>query len=185
MASCAITIGGSSGEVRIDFTLEAQRHSMNGFPDETLYINDDSTDITYTTLSGNATAISGCITITERNYINYIFSWETFGVETGYKLADVIVDDDTISLNTNYKTTMWITVANAITAMEDERFMVTAGKQVSNASRNSISHYIVVKVLGTDVPQIVVENTTPEHSFILTGVEEDDEVPSGYTAYTP
>ena len=53
MAACAITIGGTSGTVQINYILGGVAHTMNGSFGETIYINDAATSITSASYGAN------------------------------------------------------------------------------------------------------------------------------------
>lgn len=62
MAACLITISGTSGEVVIKYKIGGTDYTIRANIG-TLYIEDTATDVTYTTISGDAIASSGCLTI--------------------------------------------------------------------------------------------------------------------------
>jgi len=80
MSSCAIQITGTTGSVQIHYKLDGVSNTMTGNAGQTLYINSDATDITYTNLNHlttDASAESSCIDINPLHTGFYVFSWET------------------------------------------------------------------------------------------------------------
>lgn len=189
MASCAITIGGTTGSVVINYTLSATAHSMTAIHGETIYINDAATAITYTTVSGNATASSGCVTITSLPVTCYTIDWVINTSVSGFNgfgysattdtTFDAILLDSTVVPITSVALTELTpnTLTSAINALGDARISAVASKKVSNDG--NIEFYIIVQVTGTYLPSVRM-NATNSHKMYLKGVVSADCTPTGY-----
>lgn len=70
MAACLITISGTTGEVVIKYKIGGTDYTVRANIG-TLYIEDTATDVTYTTISGDAIASSGCLTVTALPFTCY------------------------------------------------------------------------------------------------------------------
>ena len=194
MASCAITIGGTSGSVVINYLLGAVAHTMTGSFGETIYINDTATAITYTNVSGDATASSVCVTITNLPTTCYIFDWSINTVVVGcdgfsyvpasdYTFDAVLLDSTVVPLtSTSYSEVSSTVLAQAINDLNDSRVEAVATKVTSGTGTREM--YLIVKVTGTYVPQIRVNATIGNHKLYLKGTVTVDCIPNGYTAFT-
>lgn len=97
MAACLIPIIGTSGNVLIRYTESGvEKELIAGIGN--IYLEDTVTDLTYTTLSGDAAASSGCFTIVANPSICYKLSWDNNNLE-GYSFDSVNIDGDIISLS--------------------------------------------------------------------------------------
>lgn len=76
MAACLLTFGGTSGTVRINYTLSGHINVLYSTFDDVVYIDDSATSITYETLTGDATVTSGCVTITPITKSYYLYLWD-------------------------------------------------------------------------------------------------------------
>jgi hypothetical protein len=151
-----------------------------------IYIDDTATEVTYTTESGDAIASSSCLTITELTENCYLLDWETIGNGTtslSYLIEAIVLGTDVLSISpSNFNSLTLQDLATAINNLDDYRITATAGK-VENSSRNSKNVFLVVKVLGSDIPELKVNNTTQNHKFYIKGVVSADCVPAGYTEF--
>lgn len=189
MASCAITIGGTTGSVVINYTLSATAHTMTAIHGETVYINDAATAITYTTISGNATASSGCVTITSLPITCYVIDWVTNTSIAGFNgfgysattdtTFDAILLDTTVVPITSVALTELTpnALTTAINELGDARISAVASKKVTND--DSLEFYIIVQITGTYLPSVRM-NATNSHKMYLKGVISADCLPTGY-----
>lgn len=191
MAACAITITGTSGSVVIEYYIGTTRHSMTASFGETIYINDVATTITYTNVDGDAAATSSCITITNLPANYYIIAWET---EDSYTMNIDAIYLDAIEIPLtyaiDYNTEDWKDLAGAINSLVDPRFRVVAGRKLSSY-RHTINNYIIVRVLGTQVPWIRTLNVDndsllgprDDHNSYIKGVISTA-LPTGFESYS-
>lgn len=194
MASCLITIGGTSGEVLIKYKLGGVDQSMISTFGKSIYINDAATNITYTTLSGNATASSLCVTITELPYICYDLSWETYDIlkrnpPFSLKFDAILLDEEVISIPET--TVDRYAIGNLVDNINgvDERVKLIAGKPLES-NRYTTNFYLLIRVAGSEIPSLRIKNTDvtlgrdPHYMYIKGTVASDCTPDSGYEEYT-
>lgn len=189
MAACNITIGGTSGSVLITYTLSGKTTTINAPFGTTQIIDDASTDITYTTLSGNATASSGCVTITAVAQGCYKYSWETIGNNNdeanGMVFDGVDFNGTLISVTETPYTdgAGYINLATVINDLSDSRITVISGK-MELSTRSSMNNYMIVKVTGAVIPTIRITDPLYSHHLYLKGtIQADCDLPAGYTEF--
>lgn len=182
MASCQITIAGTSGEVVIKYTLSGNNITTNAFFNSLIYIDSAATNVTYTTLSGDAACSSLCVTITNLPLKYYLFQWETFEIvdklflqSAAYSMYDMSLNKfilgasvTTMSNNTKYNMSDWKVFADEITALDNTYLEIISGKQ-KMSTRNTKENYFILQVLGTDVPSLEFKNVNAgRDDFFLT-----------------
>lgn len=184
MASCLITIAGTSGELEINYILSAVPYSFRtGIG--TIYIESTATNITYTTLSGDVTATTACgAGITSLPATCYLISWK--GIETDdYQIdrvslgvVNITIPDTPFPISNTYLPTN-------LNGVDDDRVKITGYKKVSTyADLSSLDKefYYLVRVLGTDPPIFRVKNTDASGYIYIHGVAHSCTLPVGYTA---
>lgn len=189
MAACLITVSGTSGEVLIRYTLSGNENEIRSGIGN-VYIDDTASSISYTTLSGDAIATSGCVTITELNSVCYKFSWETFRI-TDRLYSDTLYFDqlslggENLSINpTNLSESFsWKKLGSSISQLGDNRISVIAGLQTPSGRSTSIQN-IIIRVIDSDAPVLRIKNKyTTNLELILAGVESVDCIPTGYDTF--
>ncbi len=195
MASCLITIGGTSGGVIINYTLGGNALSMNGGFGQSLYINDTATDITYTTTSGDATASSGCVTITDLPYECYILNWETRDITfrtQAYplKFDTIYLDAEDLAIPlSEYDRHNLEGLAININELGDARIKAIAGKTVQAPLRGSFNHYLLVRVQGAMIPKLRILNVDTDlpraahYGYVEGVVQADCSIDVDFTTY--
>lgn len=187
MAACLITISGTSGEVLIRYvdSTSTSRSLISGIG--TLYLEDDGTDYTWTTLSGDAVAASGCITLTEVDTICYVISWEKYVNPYVYTNTNLVIDALILGSST-YSMTEYAfprfpaTVGDNINALNLEDVKAVGYKIVAGTTYlDPTSFYLIVKVRGTSVPYLRVNNPTTSKALYLKGEVSSSCLPTGYT----
>lgn len=189
MASCLVTVSGTSGSVLIKYVdSSAVAHRVISDITTSLYIKDGGTNYTYTTLSGDAIASSLCITINELPTNHYIISWENVRSVPqryiGQKFDAVILGSTTTSIDTSmYPFDPTLKIINNINTLNLEDFKITGYKIVTPTnSTDPFKYYLIVQVLGTDIPYIRINNTNNTMPLYLKGVYTATALPAGYTA---
>lgn len=184
MASCLVTTGGTTGTFRLEYDLGATHvTSYYNFGDP-IYIDDTATDVTYTTLTGDVTATSGCVTITDSPQTCYLLKYDRLStVTTSTSLFDAILVGNVVhSFATPCEDTLFgssTLVYNVNTVLADEDIKFTASKTV-NLTDNYVDIYLIVKITGTtDVPSLRIKSPNNNYSYII-GTVSADCVPSGY-----
>ena len=188
MAAGLITVSGT-GQVLIQYidAGSVARSLITG--PGTLYLDTTGTDFTWTTLSGNATASSGVITLVEIETTCYILSWEEpiLGINTfqnpRLKFNGIELDGVTTSINESYFPMSSLRVGTSINDADISNIKATAYKDVISNGSAPESHYLIVQVQGTDViPYLRIANETSSQHLYIKGVVTGNCLPAGYTA---
>lgn len=188
MASCSISINGTSGSVLIRYNLTTGAHTMSGLEGDTLYIDDAATEVTYATLSGDAIAESECVTITEATTSYYLFEWETIGIDNtisnGMTFYQIITSEGEFSFpNVDFtKNKAWTELALAIGNIGNEGITPKSGKQTLTGRGTAIES-IVIQVVSESTPELKLVTTTSELFLYLKGVVSADSIPEGFTEF--
>lgn len=157
MAACLITVSGTSGTVRVDY-LDGVTPGTVTSGIGTFYIEDTYTDVTYTTLSGDAIASSGCFTITALPFACYELRWTGLNAPD-YMIDAVILGADTFTIpdvefpRSNYN------LPEAINNLNNESIKLVQ-LQITNvalAPYEDIYSYIF-RVVGPEIPILRVRN---------------------------
>lgn len=184
MASCAITIGGTSGSVLIRYKLGGVNNSITANFGTEVYVSNTITDVTYTTLSGDANASSGCVSITELEETCYEFKWETLkaGCDRGDVINAVIVGSTAVSITPKSISTSYQSVADAISTASSSLIQPYAGKFTASSTGTG-KNYLIAKVYGADtLISLRVYNASSGFYYNILGTPTTCTVPSGYTA---
>lgn len=186
MAACLITVSGTSGIIRINYTLSGIPYyidtSIGSF-----YIDDTSTDVTYTTLTGDLIAAdSGCLTpsIVELPANYYEISWLNV-IDSGYNTIDklflgyegegeITLSDITFPNSKKY-------LGQSINQAGDNRVKTVAYKSIISEDSSTVGYSYILKVLGTERPDIRVRNLDDTSYIYIHGVSTSSTIPSGYT----
>jgi len=181
MAACLVTISGTSGLLKLNYTISSVAYSIEtGIG--TLYIESTATGVTYTTLSGNVTAASGCLTITALPATCNLLMWK--GITAPGYIADAIVvgTETNIITNVNWPYT-GLALVDAINNLAYDKVKVIGYK--NNYSSTDDSYYIL-RVLGTDIPQLRVRNAdSTGYIYIHAALLASCTLPSDYIPITP
>jgi len=186
MASCLITTGGTNGTLRIDYQLAGNSVTAYHNFGDTIFIDDTATDITYTTLTGDVTAASGCVTITELEMICYLFKYDRLANDdSSYDPKfDAVVVGATINAITETSTKfnyIYELVYAINTTLADETIKITAAKFVDLAN-DYYDIYLIMRIIGSDVPMLRIKSPNNNYSYLI-GTVSVDCVPSGYYDY--
>lgn len=189
MASCLITIGGTSGSVQINFTLAGVPNTINAGFGTTQYIEDTATAITWSTISGDATASSACVTIVHLTVGCYLYSWETIGnsnTEANSMVFDGIEFNNVLTAIPELDYTNgegYTGLASLLTDLQDNRLKVMSGKRVMS-TRSSLNNYMILQIVGSVIPMIRITDPLYSHHLYLKGtLQTDCTTPVGYTEY--
>ena len=181
MATCLVTISGTSGEVLIKYTDvgAVNRYVKAGLGQ--LYLDDTGSDYEWSTLSGDAAAASGCITLREVPVDCYLFSWQRL-------LKDEITDAEVDAFIWNSTTYTFSTlctfprsygrIAAAINSLNESDFKAAAFKEVYTTDKSE--QFLIVKVRGGDAPKLRITNEAGTHFMYLIG-ESSTCLPAEYT----
>lgn len=191
MAACLITVTGTSGVIRINYTIGSTPYtietSIGAF-----YIDDTATDVTYTTLSGDLIATDdSCLTpaIAELPANCYKLSWTNVGTEynvanaifLGYGIGGQITIPDISFPNVRYS------FVDAINNLGNENVKVIGYKTVGLSDVSTVfSRSFILKVLGTERPDLRIRNTDNTGFIFIHGELQTNCLPqAGYTIVDP
>lgn len=185
MAACLVTISGTSGQVLIKYVDSgSEPRSVIAGPG-TLYLEDDGTDYEWTTLSGDAAASSGCITLTEVPNVCYVVDWEEYppsgwGAPT-MTIDALILGSNTYAMNEVRFPANVQNVGEAVNALNLDTVKATAYKVISPTDgASALESFLILTVRGTDVPYLRIKNEADTHNLYLIGVTSTC-LPAGYT----
>lgn len=181
MATCLVTISGTSGEVFIKYTDSGSvdRYLRAGLGQ--LYLDDNGTDYEWSTLSGDAAAASGCITLTEVPIVCHLISWQRLLVDeiSDAKIDAILLDDTVYEFSTSYTfPRSQAKIADAINSLNESDFKAVAFKQVT--ATNKSEYFLIIKVRGDKVPKLRITNEAGTHFMYLIG-EASSCLPAEYT----
>lgn len=181
MAACLITIGGTSGILELNYKISGVPHSIQTSVG-TLYIEDTATDVTYTKLSGDVTASSGCLTITSLPVNYYKIGWK--GV-TGYNYnANAVELGSTVyTIPDTAFPLSYTNLATSVNGLDISNIKVVAYKttHTSISSLQESEFAYIFRIVGTDIPRLRVKNADNTWKIYVIG-ETSTALPTGYTA---
>lgn len=175
MAACLITFGGTSGDIMIRYTQDGETTTTyTSFSVDPFYIDDSATDVTYTTLSGDVTASSGCVTITELEVDYYLVTYDRLKSDTSTYDArfDAVVVDTTVnalSPDISDKFASWSALVTAINdTLADDTVKVTGYKVgLAGASTNYYQIELIIRVIGGGIPALRINSHFDNKSHLI------------------
>lgn len=158
MAACLITVAGTSGTLRLDYKIGVDSYSIDTSVGS-FYIEDTATDVTYTTLTGDVTASSLCLTVTELPVTCYKLSWK--GLDTyNYRTAELEIGALSFILPEISFPQTGTSLADAINNLNTSVVKVIGYKRSYNATYTYPFQYdYLLQVLGSEAPILVVKNS--------------------------
>ncbi len=172
MAACLITIAGT-GTLKLDYDLGSDHNIQYTTPGDIVYIDDTATNVTYTTLTGTATASSGCLTITALPINYYTITYDRLDNDTSTynsKFDALLLDTTVIALTPNVsdKSVSFLDIIIAInTTLANNNIKIVAysiSSAGSSANYNNIS--FVFRILGTEIPSLRLKSNFSNYSYI-------------------
>lgn len=185
MAACKITVTGTSGIIRIDYTVSGTPYSIETSIGE-FYIEDTATDVTYTTLSGDLIATDdSCLgtPIAELPANCYLILWKNLQA-TNYKIDAIVLGSEIITIPDTTFPESFSLLADAVNNLNDSRVKVT-GYKMEYVSFGVSNNYYIFKVLGTNAPILRIKNTDETGYIYIYGESTSCTLPSGYRAVEP
>ena len=187
MAACAITISGTSGYVLVRYTLGTNVYSVKAYLGDPVFIDDSATDVSYTTLAGDAIASSLCLTITSLPEVCYLFQWayNTNVIQTiPYTINQVEFDSNIYPVTPcdlidgkNMSIYNFIYEFNQLAL---ETIYVNA-YDIDSTTPGQTVISLIFKTIGTDIPKLRLVNTIAGNDLIMEGVVSGSCLPVGYT----
>ena len=166
MAACLITISGTGGKVLLKYK-ESTVDKSATLDIGTIYLNDATvTDVTYTTLIGDAIATSGCFTITELPTECYKISWDFNDLED-YSFVSVTIDEEVIDFDDVVFPNSKFGLAIAINSLLDDRIKVVQG--LLDVSVTPMNTTMIIKVLSSTPPIFKIQGPGSSDTIYLIG----------------
>lgn len=188
MAACLITVTGTSGVIRVNYTISGTPYTVETSVGQ-FYIEDTATDVTYTTLSGDLVASSGCLTITELAASCYKLLWKNI-TAPNYISEAIILGGATITIADTSFPFSQLLVENINNANDDRVKVIGYKYEFINPTGKEIDQvynlYYILKVLGADIPILRVRNADDDGYIYIYGVLQVDCLPqAGFTIVDP
>lgn len=183
MAACAITTGGTNGTLRIDYDLGANHNVEYTNYGDDIWIDDTATNVTYTTLTGDVTASSGCVTITALPMICYQFSYDRPKAVNDVYVSNftaAVVGVTTYSLTSVPDQLAYTgTLINEINNdLADSAIKITAYR-ITDIDGTYFKIDLIMRIMGSDVPYLKIVSPNSSISY-LKGIVSADCIPTGY-----
>ena len=189
MAACLITVTGTSGVIRINYTISGTPYTIETSIGS-FYIDDTATDVTYTTLSGDLIAAdSGCLTpaIADLPASCYLVSWSEISAP-GYIIDRVYLGYETGGFtiaDTPFPNSLY-NLVDSINNADDDSVKVIGIKTSWNNTLENFSCAYLLKVLGNQPPNLRVRNADSTQEIYIHGVLQADCLPiTGFTIVDP
>jgi hypothetical protein len=189
MAACLVTISGTSGLLRLNYTISAVPYSIETGKG-TLYIESTATAVTYTTLSGDviATTASGCFTITAANAVCKLMLWK--GITAPGYIANAVILGATTTIISD---TIWPeggrNLIDSINNASNDNVKVVGyrdGTLFDEYGNANYEFYYILRVIGSDVPTLRVKNADSTAYVYVPGLAlANCTIPSDFEPITP
>ncbi len=173
MAACLITTGGTNGTLRIDFDLGGDHNVLYSTHGDVIWIDDTATNVTYTTLTGDVTAASGCVTINALPQICYLLEYDRWSGDPAE--VDYISQFDSVYLdNTQYAFTTLIDdtidgsayIANEINNVVAVNAVKVVAAKIAHVDTNYMNISFIIRVLGSEIPSLRLVSPYGNYSYI-------------------
>lgn len=183
MAACAITTGGTNGTLRIDYDLGANHNVEYTNYGDDIWIDDTATNVTYTTLTGDVTASSGCVTITALPMICYKFTYDrnktySDAYISNFTAAEVGATTYTITAVPDQLAYMGTLINEINNELLDSAIKITAYR-LTDLLNDYYKIDLIMRIIGSDVPYLKIVSPNSSISY-LKGVVSADCIPTGY-----
>jgi hypothetical protein len=172
MAAALITVTGTSGSILLRYKVSSVPKTLIA-EIGTFYIEDTSTDVTYTTLSGDAIATSLIFTIVNLPYKYYNLFWKDI-VGINYKINGIILNNiitPFIDVNFPESNTSLINSINQLNIEDvkitDYKFLVTS---INNSSQVTVNNSYIFRVLGNSIPELRIKNNDNTGNIYVKGI---------------
>lgn len=188
MAACSVTTGGTNGTLRIDYDLAGDHNVLFSTYGDVIWIDDTATNVTYTTLTGDVTASSGCLTVTALPQICYLLEYDRWSgdpAEITYNSTfDAILLDNTVNAFVTEHTDDIASSADLVNeinnVLNDDSFKVVAAK-TTNVDTYYMTISFIIRIYGSEVPSLRLVSPYGNISYIK-GTVSATCVPTGFTA---
>jgi hypothetical protein len=170
MAAALISITGTSGKVSLNYIQSAVAKSAI-LDIGTLFLDDAAvTNVTYTTISGDAIASSLVFTITNLPYQYYKLEWKGLKSE-GYKIKNVLLGVDTFNIPEVTFPESGIAFINSVNDLNNDNLKITDYKFTTlNLPLAFANVSFIFRILGNDVPELEIRNIDDTGFIYVKGV---------------
>lgn len=183
MASCEITATGSSGQAILKYKIGTNNYSTIVNIGDPIYIDDTASDVIFTRISGDIAVSSGCIAVTEVEYVCYIFKWESKGIPTNFTFVSLLhMDGEQVIDEVPFDLLNLEDLATSINK-SSERIKAIAGKTEVQNDRLSGFHYLKIRSIGFDIPFLKIRNTGTPFFLYLVPDPDSCSIDSGFTEF--
>lgn len=187
MAACLITTGGTNGTFRLDFDLGADHNVLYSTFGDVIWIDDTATNVTYTTLTGDVTATSGCVTVTALPQICYLLEYDRWSGDTTavdyISTFDAILKDNTVYAFTTPTDDTILGSADIVTQVNEEvndsTIKIVAAKS-TNVDTNYMMISFIIRVYGSEIPSLRLLSPYGNYSYIK-GTVSSSCLPTDFT----
>jgi hypothetical protein len=188
MAACLVTISGSSGILKLNYIISSVAYSIETGVG-TLYIESTATSVTYTTLSGNVTAASSCLTITAAPAVCNLLMWKGLNTNPQGYVADAIIlgSETTLITGTSWPNSGGGLIDNINNVTYDKVKVIGYKRDLSIVNEEySYEYYYILRTLGTDTPMLRVRNfDSTGYIYIPSTLSASCAIPEDYELITP
>lgn len=165
-APCLINVTGTSGEAAVRFKLSSVPHTVTSTIGS-FYINSAATDVTYTTISGNAIASSSCLTIDPLPLICYKISWKGL-ITNDYKFDAILFGTEVLNLDLTSFPKAENFIEN-VNSKNDSRIHVIQYKIDYGQNPDLNEYSFIVKVFDLNIPVFRIRNKDNSGRIYLHG----------------
>jgi hypothetical protein len=177
--ACLITVTGTSGSVLIRYTNGANPNTITASFGDSVYVPDAVTAATYTNISGDAAASSGCLTMTEAPKQLYQLTWEVFNCITPLKFIAVVPDGvEAVIDPVIYHTTDINLLAEAINNLDNDYIKAVAVNSVMVGQSYIAS--IILDTLDAETVELKIQGTEETETMYIKGTAASS-IPLGFT----
>jgi hypothetical protein len=186
MAACSVTTGGTNGTFRLDFDLGADHNVLYSTFGDVIWIDDTATNVTYTTLTGDVTATSGCVTITALPQICYLLEFDRWSGDPAdivyTSTFDAVLLDSTVYPFTTAVDDTIMASGSIVSEINNEvaidEVKIVAAKS-ANVDTNYMTISFIIRVLGSEIPSLRLISPYSNVSYIQ-GTVSASCLPSGF-----
>ncbi len=187
MAACSITTGGTNGTFRLDFDLGADHNVLYSTFGDVIWIDDTATNVTYTTLTGDVTAASGCVTVTALPQICYLLEYDRWSGDPSLvdynSTFDAILLDNTVYAFTTPPTddvmSGGLLLHEINNEVNNDNVKAVAAKS-AYVDTNYMNLSYIIRVYGSEIPSLRLLSPYGNYSYIK-GTVSASCLPSGFT----
>lgn len=166
MAICLITVTGTGGKVLVRYKESTVKKSITADVGNFYLDNVTVTDVTTTTLIGNAIASSACFTITSVPYNCYKIAWD-YNNLIGYSFISVDIDGEVLNFNDVIYPGAKFGLAIAVNSLLDDRIKMVQG--LLDDSISPMNTTMIMKTISVNPPIFKIKGPGASDIIYLIG----------------